>query len=179
MEQTTEQRENATTKSSGIRYGLIGGLISVVFFVGLNFSGADMTASYWNWIGYAITGVLIFLAHGYYKQNGDGFMNYGEGIKIALWQGLISALIGSVFMFVFLSFVDDSMLQAIKDKAISDMETQGMSDEQIEQGMKVAGMFMSPVAMLVFGIIGGIIGSVILGLIVSIFTQNKRPEQSF
>jgi hypothetical protein len=67
----------------------------------------------------------------------------------------------------------------IKEKQIEEMQARGMSDEQIDQGMKFAEMFMSPEAILIFGIIGGIITVLIVGLIVTIFTQKKSPEPGF
>jgi hypothetical protein len=64
----------------------------------------------------------------------------------------------------------------IKDKQIEAMEQRGMSEEQIDQAMKIAGAFTSPEAILGFGLIGGLIVILIVGLIVSIFTQKKNPE---
>jgi hypothetical protein len=45
--------------------------------------------------------------------------------------------------------------------------------------MKFSAMFMTPEAMFGFGLVFGFIGTLIVGLIVSIFTQKKRPETAF
>jgi hypothetical protein len=67
----------------------------------------------------------------------------------------------------------------MKDKQIEAMEAKGMSEQQIDQAMQFASMFMTPEAILVFGLVFGIIGTVICGLIVTIFTQKKAPETAF
>jgi hypothetical protein len=64
----------------------------------------------------------------------------------------------------------------IKDKQMEEMANRGMTDEQIEQAMEIAGKFMSPEAMLFFAVFFGILAIVICGLIVSLFTQRKNPD---
>lgn len=179
QETTTSQNAPVTTRTVGIRYGLIAGIISIAFFLILTVAGINMTSGYWNWIGYAITGAIVFLSHQYYKQNGDGFMSYGQGVGIAAWIGMISSVISSIFTYIYVKFIDSSFMEMIKEKQLSDMQEKGMSDEQIDQAMKFASMFTTPEAILIFGLVFGIIGTIILGLIVSIFTQKKAPETAF
>jgi hypothetical protein len=64
----------------------------------------------------------------------------------------------------------------MKDKQIEQMQNRGMSDEQVDKAMEIAGAFMSAEALLIFGIIFGIFFIVLCGVIVSIFTQKKSPE---
>jgi hypothetical protein len=179
MESSQTASGTVTTRSAGVRYGVIAGIIGVVYFLIVNTTGGDMTQGVWRWASYPITFIIIFLAHKYFKDNGDGFMTYGQGIGISFWSGLVSAVISSIFFYIFIKFIDSSFLDMIKDKQIQQMEERGMSQEQIDQGMKFAGIFMKPEMMFVFGLIGGVITSVICGLIVSIFTQKKGPEQAF
>jgi hypothetical protein len=177
--QTSTSQPSVTTKSSGIRFGLISGIISIVYFLILSVAGIDMTSGIWNWMGYIILIALIFLAHKHYKENGDGFMNYPQGISIGVWMGMISSAISGIFTYLYIKFIDSTFLENIKDKQIEEMEKKGMSDEDIETAMKFASMFTSAEAILIFAIIGGIVGAVIVALIVTIFTQKKRPEQIF
>lgn len=177
MEETT-QLETPSVRSAGIRYGLILGIVSILIFLVLVLSGADMTGNL-RWISFPFYILLIVLAHKYYKDKGNGFMSYGEGMGITFWMGLISSAISSVFTFLYLKFIDASMIDMIREKQLEEFEKQGMSDAQIEQAMKFAEMFTSPTAMLIIGIIGGIIMLLICGLIVTIFTQKKNPQPTF
>jgi hypothetical protein len=173
-----EQEEttlNVTPRQAGIRYGLIAAVISIAWFLVMSLADFDLQgpAGYFGWV---LTVILIVLAHKYYKENGDGYMSFGQGVSIAFWLGLISASIGSVFTYIYVRFVDTGFIEALKDKQIEALEGKGMSDEQIEQAMKIGSMFLSPESMFFMGLIGGIIGAVIFGLIVSIFTQKASPE---
>ncbi len=175
MENENSQSEKVTTRSAGIRYGLMMAVISIAFFVVMNVAGIDMQGpvGYASW---AITAAMLFLAQKYYKDQGDGFMTIGQGTGIGFWVGIISSVISSIFTYVYIKFIDDSFLQAIKDKQMEAMEKQGLSDEQIEQSMKIAGAFTSPEAILGFGIVGGIVVAVLIALVISLFTKNVNPD---
>ncbi|SRR5260221_288151 len=176
MENQEATTPTVTTKSAGIRYGLIMGVFSIVYFLVLNTLGADITQGPASWGRYVYCAVLIFLAHKYYKDNGDSFMSYGQGIGISFWMGLLSVAVSSVFTYVYVKFIDQGFIQQIMDRTREGMEEKGMSEEQIDQAMAMTSKFMTPEMMLVFGIVFGIIGTVVIGLIVTIFTQKKNPE---
>src|SRR5262245_14600352 len=139
---------SVTTKSVGIRYGIIMGAISIVLFLVFVIVDIDTYLKLGRWISTVMGIVILVLAHLYYRHNGDGFMNYGQGIGIAFWCGMISSVIGSVFTYVYVKFIDQSMTQAIRDGAIRDMQEKGQSDEQIEMAMKFVDMFTNPEALL-------------------------------
>jgi hypothetical protein len=172
QEQTSEV---ATTRSAGIRYGVISGIIGVFYFVGLAVAGVDMQGPA-QYLGILVTIAMLFLAHKYYKDNGDGFMTYGQGIGIAFWMGLVSSIISSIFTFVYVSFIDTNFIENIKNVQMEKMQEQGMSDAQVEQAMQFSAFFFTPTAMLLMGLIMGVIITVIVGLIVTIFTQKRDPQ---
>lgn len=179
METQVNTTLQPTTRSVGVRFGLIAALISIVYFLVLNVSGIDMTQGVWNWVGYAITLALLILAQKQFKDKGDGYMSYGQGVGIAFWMGLISAVISSIFTYIYIKFVDTNFLELVKQRQIEAMQAQGMTDQQIDQGMQVASLFMTPEAMFIYMLLGGILVTVIVGLIVTIFTQKKNPEPAF
>jgi len=179
MEPQVNAQAQITTRSVGVRFGLIAALISIVYFLVLNISGIDMTRGVWNWVGYVITAVLIFFAHKQFKERGDSYMSYGQGIGIAAWMGLVSAVITSVFTYLYIKFIDASFLDLIKEKQLEEMQKQGLSDEQIDQAMQVASMFTSAEAIFFFGLIGGVATAVVIALIVTIFTQKKNTQPVF
>ena len=103
-------------------------------------------------------------------------MSYGQGVGIGFWIGLVSAVIGNVFTYIYVKFIDESFIAKIRENAIRDMEDKGQSDEQIEMAMKFVNMFTGAEAMLLFGLFFGILMLVIIALIVTIFTQKQQPE---
>ena len=165
-----------TTRSVGIRYGIIMGTISIVLFLVFVIVDIEMYLKIGRWISTCMAIAMVILAHLYFKKNGDGFMNYGQGIGIAFWTGLISSVVGSVFNYIYIKFIDQSMITAIREGAIREMQEKGQSDEQIEMAMKFVDMFTNAEAMLFFGLFVGILMMVVIGLIVTIFTQKAQPE---
>lgn len=166
-----------TTRSAGIRYGMIGAVISIAWFLVMAIADINMQGPA-QYVGWVIVVVLVVLGHKYYKDSGDGYMSYGQGIGIAFWYGLISGAIGGVFTYVYVKFVDTAFMDTMKDRQIETFEKQGMSDAQIDQAMQFSSMFFVPEMMLAMSVIGGIILSVIIGLIVTIFTQKRSPEMA-
>ena len=176
MEEQLDSIEKQTTMQTGIRYGLILGVISIAYFVILSATGVSMTQGFGRWGGLVFTVAILFLAHKYFKENGDGYMTIGQGVGIAFWTSLISAVISNAFTFIYVKFVDTSFIQALKDQQYDDMVEKGMSDGQIDQAMEMSAAFMTPTMIAVFGLIGGIVIGLIIGLIISLFTQKKNPE---
>ena len=172
----TEQAPIPTTQSVGVRYGVIYGAIAIVYFLIFAVSGMNMSGAA-QWGSSAIAIVVVVLAHKYFKDNGDGFMSYSQGLGIGALIGAVSAAMSRIFTYIYIKFIDASFIQHARDKAIEDMQNKGQSDEQIEMGMKFVEMFTSPEAMLGLGLFFGVLILVIIALVVSIFTQKAKPEQ--
>jgi hypothetical protein len=178
MEPNVTSNPTITTRAVGIRYGIIGGLISIVYFLVLTTAGIDMSQGIGRWAGMIITLVIVFLAHKYFKDNGDGFMSYGQGVGIGFWIGLISAAISSVFTYIYAKFIDPSFITTIREKAIADMEAQGQPQSQIDAAMPWVEKFTSAEMIFFLGLFFGVLITVVVALVISIFTQKPQPEQS-
>jgi hypothetical protein len=178
MEDQNEQ--TVTTRAAGLRYGLIGGVIAIAYFVILTVAGIDMTQGIGRWASLIFTVAIIYFAHKYYKDNGDGYMSIGQGIGIGFWISLVSSFISSTFTFIYIKFIDDTFIQQLLDQSRQSMEESGngMSDEQIDQAMEMTAKFMTPGSMFIFGIIGGLVIGLIVAVIVSLITQKKNPSEA-
>ena len=176
MEENTDAQP-VTARSVGIRYGLIFGIISIFYFLLFAMADLDMSKGFGRWGTTVIALVIVFLAHKFFKESGDGFMSYGQGVGIGFWTGLTSSVVSSIFTYVYVKFIDDVFVAKIREKAIEDMQAQGQSEEQIEMAMKFVEMFTGAEALLFFGLFIGILTLVIVALIITIFTQKPKPEQ--
>lgn len=162
-------------KDVSVKWGLILGVISIALFI----IGAmtDTNQESWSqWLGMIPTIIIFVLAHKQFKEEGDGFMSFGEGTKIGLFVTIISSVISTLFFYIYISFVDNTFVENIREKSIIDMQENGMSDEQIEQAMSMTEAFTSPIMLAVFGILGGVFFGFILTLIVTAFTKNSNPD---
>lgn len=161
-----------TAMSVGLRYGLILSAVSIIYMLLLIVLGASPFEQ--DWKGYIsiifVIGVVV-LAHKYFKENGDGYMAYGQGFGIAFLTVFVSTIVGMIFSYIYINFVDPSVFDAIWEKAAADMEEKGQSQEAIEMGMEWGRKLFW-----VFYLLGSVFWGTLVGLIVTIFTQKKRPE---
>jgi hypothetical protein len=175
MEETTAKTEQPTAMSVGFKYGLILGLISIVltiifFVVGMN----PFEGGWKSWLNTCLAILFVVLAHKNFKDNGDGFMSYGQGLGIAMVTFLVSMVVSGIFSYIYLQFIDPSAFEQIWEKAAADMEAKGQSQDQIDVAMSWGRKLFW-----VFFIVGGAFIGLLIGLVVSIFTQKKAPEQAF
>lgn len=171
MENDSAQTEKITARSIGIRFGVYNAVVGLLLFAVAIAINDNPFSDLWNWLGIGIGIALVVVAHIQYKSNGDGFMAYGEGVGIGFWIGLISTVITVPLMYVYFTFIDNSPFELFLQQTEEKMIAGGTPEEAIEMGMKWTKSLFWPIACIM-----GIIGSVITALIVSIFTQKKRPE---
>ncbi len=166
--------EKATISQVGLRYGLIFGLIFIVYGMILQFLdlATNQALGYVNYVILVIGLVLAFRA---FMEGGDGYMSLGQGIKIGMLISLVSGALSGIFSYVYIKFVDDSMLEKIKDLQIQKMEEQGMTDDQIDKAVEIAGKFMSAELIPVYAVFGMLIAGFILSLIVVAIMKKNNP----
>ena len=107
MEETSDSPA-ITPRSVGTRYGIIMGTISIGYFLIMVIADIDMGKGIARWGTTLIAIVITFFALKYFKDNGNGFMSYGQGVGIGFWTGLISALIGNAFTYIYVKIIDDA-----------------------------------------------------------------------
>jgi len=174
METQVNTTSAVTPRSVGIKFGLISALISVVFFLVLALSGQNAFDNTWSWIGLVISVVIVYLAHKNFKDSGNGFMSYGQGVGIAFWIALISLVINFAVTYLYVSFIDTGAMDLFYEKQTEQLSANGMQDEQIEMALSWTRTLFWPMYLFM-----GLFFGVLVGVIVSIFTQKKNPEPAF
>ncbi len=168
MEETTP---SVTTRSAGLTYGLYSAGVSIAVFVILALLGMNPFGGGYNYIGTVAAIVLLVLAQKYYKDNGDGFMSYGQGFGIGFWFGLAGVLLGIGFMYIYIEFIDHNPMDLMMADQAAKMQEQGAPDETIETAQEWTKKLFWPIALA-----GGLFGNMIVAAIVTIFTQKANPE---
>jgi hypothetical protein len=174
METQNDTAQMVTVRSVGIKFGLISALIAVLFFLILAISGQNAFDSIWNYIGLLITVALVYLAHKNFKDSGNGYMSYGQGVGIAFWMALVSLAINFLVTYLYVTFVDKGVLDLLFEKQAEEMAKKGMADDQIDMALGWTRTLFWPMYA-----VGGLFFGVLVGLIVSIFTQKKNTEPAF
>jgi uncharacterized membrane protein YedE/YeeE len=165
-----------STTSVGLRYGLLTGIVSVIYAFILLAANLEQNTAL-SLLSLVILVAGIFLAHKHYKENNNGFMSYGQGLGIGTLISLISGLLGGIFRYVYMEFIDPSAAQRGMDQARVKLEEAGnMSDAQIDQAIQMSQRFASGP----LGIVIAVLGSALIGFLISLsiaaITKHNRPE---
>ncbi len=172
---TDVTKNEPSVASVALKYGLIGGLVMVVYtaiimILGMGTNKLLLSLSYIIMIA-----VLVFAMQNYKKEN-HGYMSYGQGLGVGTLASVIMGILGGIFMYVYTSFIDPNYLQGIMDQQVADLEARGMSDEQIDAAIAMTEKFSGPGMQLVSSVIGYLFIGFILSLIISAIIKNRRPE---
>ncbi|MCC2546811.1 DUF4199 domain-containing protein [Hymenobacter sp. BT175] len=175
MENTTTNNTQVTPASVGVRYGLIVGVISVIISFALMSTHNDQGPL--KWLSFAVLVGGIFMAHNYFKQHNGGFMRYGQGLSIGTILSGITGLLGGIFTYIYVSFIDNTYLARTVEASRAKLEEGGkLTEEQIDQAMSMSQSMMTGPMMLVMALIGSLIGGFVISLIISAITKRTRPE---
>ena len=169
------QTSPVTPTSVGVRFGLLTGLASVILSFILFVTETDQTPA--KWLSLLILVGAMVAAHNFYKQQNQGFMNYGEGLVIGMVMGGVSGIISTAFTYVYMTFIEPGYMNRVMDTARAEMEkNEGVSEEQIDQALGMMQKFSSGGWLVVVGIVGAVVFGLLTALAVSAFTKHVRPE---
>jgi type IV secretory pathway VirB2 component (pilin) len=165
-----------STTSVALRYGLLTGVISVIYSFILLASNLEQNTAL------ALLSVIIliggiFLAHKNFKENNSGFMSYGQGLGIGTLVSLVAGLLGGIFRYVYMEFIDPAAGQRALDQARAKLEEAGnMSDAQIDQAVQMSQRFSSGPIGIVVAVLGSALMGFLITLIIAAITKHNRPE---
>lgn len=158
----------------GIKFGIIASLVIIIYGMILNLTGLHMNQSL-GYVNYLLLGGIMFLASNNYKEANEGFISVGNSFKISILIAAIAGFISSIFSYLYMTFVDQEILQIVKEMQYNELEKQGLTDSQIETAMEMSEVFMTPSMVSIFAFIGMLILGAIVGLIVALLVKKPRP----
>lgn len=153
-----------------LNYGLILGLISIVFGVMLYTQGLHYEMSTpVIVISTILTIVLIVLGTLAFKKANGGYLKLGEAVKLAVGIALVSTIISLLYQYVLVNFIEpdfmDKALEVAKPAAFE--KNPSMTEEQWDQAasmQKKMSWLRYPIGLIISCLVGLIIG-LISGLI--------------
>lgn len=165
-----------TNTKNAMNFGAILGLslcvVSAVFM-----SLGYQTSNVQQWIGYGLTiGIISWGTISFRDKHNDGFISYGKAFSSCLQIAFFSSIILAFFIYLYLSFIDQSLIDQILEKAEEDMMNKKLPDDQIEEAMKMTRMFTTPIMMAFFTIIINTFMGAIFGLITASFLKRDNPN---
>ena len=169
-----DEQQPKTGKFS-LNYGLILGLVSVVFGVMLYTQDLHTSQSpALMIIGIVLAAVITFLAIAAFKKANGGYLSLGEALKIGAGIALIAAIVGILYNFVLVNYIDPDAPSKIMDARLgpaleSGQMTQQQFDMQKEQSIKY--WWMGYPVILIINILIGLV----LGLVTGLILKKAKP----
>jgi hypothetical protein len=176
--------KNISPAKSGIIYGVLFGVIMVLEFVimyvigmkSLVNSSAGIIVNVANYLILPIS--FVFLGCNNYKKNiNNGFISFGECLKIGVSITFIAAIIYAtfnvIFNFIFPEFVDE-MISISKEAMLS--KNPEMTSQQIEMGLSMVKKFMNPLIVFPFTLAMFSFIGLIYSLIIGAILKNEKPQ---
>jgi hypothetical protein len=125
--------------------------------------------------GYIIITAIIFLGQKKLADvNGDMGLSYGKAFVFGLLVALFSAVIVSVYNYLFFTVIAPDSIQQTLDFAEQKMLEKGLAEDQVDMALQMQKKLMTPVYMTLFGFGGSIIIGALLSLITSIFSKKAE-----
>lgn len=178
MENTTES--TASSSLIALKYGFISGLLSFLFSTIVSVMGwAESFQESIGWISSIWTLLLsvtitLLCAREFREQN-EGYIGYGQGLGLSTLLGAISGLVGGGFNYVYIEFIDNSVIQRQLDLALAKMEDQGLSGSVLRNAEDLMRLLSHPGIQFVSLVISSIVFGFFVGLIVSAIVKREKP----
>lgn len=103
-----------------LKYGLVGGLLSVILFICLYFVGKNPLVIYRDF-DFSFLLLPIFIAFSvkeFRDRWNDKSLKFGEGMTVGFLNYIIIAIISAIFIWIFLSSIDPELLKGyISDRS--------------------------------------------------------------
>lgn len=172
--------KNVSVFNTALRYGLIGGLILILWTLFTIVSmdrGGVLASSLGLLISIAVTVGISFSVIKFHRdQELSGFISFSKAFVISILAIVIAGAITSAFSVVDLTIINPDYYESAREDMRFQYEDMGMDDEAIEMAMKVMTFIQSPVIMFFMGILSFAFFGAIISLITSLVLKRDEPQ---
>ena len=154
---------------NGLILGLIGVVYTLVIWI--------LDLSFNKNIGYLFLLVeiviLFFLIKSYRDNHMHGTISYGQALGAGVIIFLYATIITSIFSYLLNTVIDPDLMQkglAAQEQVLLD---RGLTQEQVDQALKVAGKMMKPAISIPIGLVVNMFFGLILSLIAAAFVRKE------
>jgi len=150
-----------------LNFGLLLGAVSIIFA----FMLYSLDMHYQGGIPVLVISVLLTLAAVVigmiqFKKANNGFMSFGQAMKVGVGICLIGGIVGILFNQIMSNVIDpDMMTKAMEFQKEQLLANTKMTPDQVDQQMEMGKKFSTPSMQLMFGLIYVVISGFIYSLI--------------
>jgi uncharacterized protein YneF (UPF0154 family) len=169
--------------NTAVRYGIIGGLIFIIYGMIGNLTGLNRPSA-----GFGAIGLNFLISIGLYvgimvaavKKHRDaelgGYIPFGRAFMVGLVVAVIAGILGGIFNFIYMSYIEPDFMETMIAETQAMYERMGMSETQIEKAMEQVKSSFEPSKMLIQGFVWSAILGGIVSLIVAAIMKKNPPE---
>jgi Protein of unknown function (DUF4199) len=174
--------KDISVRPSGLRWGLIWGLVGVVLSLLFTVTGLlDPTKNSFfsipNLLNWASSITIVYMALvAHRNEELGGYITLGRCVGLGAFMGLIAGVITAIYMFVYFGYINPDFMSKIIEAQIDQAEAKGQDPERVRQAMEMTKAFMTPGAMSILGLITSVMGGVIWGLLIGLIVRKDPPR---
>ena len=160
--------------NNGLYFGIILVISSlIVYALGMHL---EPTGGYINFAIMAIAFIAFpIIGMSAFKKSNEGFMSWGQGVKIGVGIIVIGSIIGTLYQVAFTTFIEPEFYAQVEEVTRKALLDAGSSEEQIEMQIEMQNKFQgTPVG---YGI--GILFMAFVGFVISaiVAAVKKQSEE--
>jgi hypothetical protein len=141
---------------------------------------SDNPQSAWNYLSYLfLLGALMLGQLSWRKNALGGYMTFGQAFRYSMLFLMWYSIIMAIWTVLFTTVIAPDMVDRILEQSRQQLESKGISEDQIEIGLEMTRKIMNPAMMAVFALFGNFIFGLLFGLLASAFTKKDKPFQPF
>jgi len=162
--------------STALKYAVITALASFIFSIIIYVTHMYLN-SWIQWLGLVILIVgLIFVVRERRDKDLNGYITFGEAFNVGFVFCMILAVFSVLMNLLMTQVIAPDMMPEIIKNAEQQMIDKGMSDDQIQLGMKYTKMFTTPLAQVIGGLLFTAFFGAIFSLIVAAIFKKNNPQ---
>lgn len=168
---------------TALRYGVIGGLIMVVYGLVGNITGISKPSS-----GFGLVIANLFITIGLYvsilvvairgHRDGDlgGYISFGRAFIVGLVAAVIMGILSAIFQYVYITMIEPDFAATM----VAEMEQMyldmGLDEAQVDEAMKQVEGNFTATAMFTSGLLYSVGFGAFISLIVAAIMKKNPPE---
>ncbi len=163
-----------------LNYGVLLALLSIVLQVISYVLDVHIDRPWWLSVSQLVisVGVVVYGIKAFKIGNG-GFLTLGQALKTGLAISLVAAIIGVIFNYFFMNYIDPDFVEKALEFSRQQMieGNPNMTQEQVDTAMEMSAKFMSFWMISAFAILGSLFFGFIISLIAGLIMKRTPPQQ--
>lgn len=162
---------------SGAIWALLAIVVQLAFYLiyGMQTSALSMSSILSVLITFLLSVVMLYLAMKNYRdENQNGYITFGQGLKVGMKATLVFTLLMIIYNYVFLTFIEPDFASNIFEAEIEKMEDAEMPIEQIEMTEKMFKIFSNPLVTALTTVIYSFVVGLFLSLIAAAIAKKEQ-----